>query len=329
MRSIASVTVIVCTRDRPGLLEECLRALSGQTYPDFEVLVVDNAPSRLVRDICQRWRATWVAAPLPGLTRARNVGARMARGEVIAYIDDDAVAEAGWLAALMEDFGDPGIAAVTGRIRYMKSLGDTREISDQESAEDPPRPRRSLDARTRGWFATASFGGIGDGGNMAFRRELIASEAPFDERIGRGRLLDSGDEHVVFSALIAQGHRIVHNPDAVVRHPCPPTPALQRARRLSELRSSIAYLLFLWFEFGSHRGDILRFLARAVRKRVAPARDRRSGTASISLARAIAAMLGGLVLYCKATREWTGAPPRAGEAIAPLPRIAQRSSGSR
>jgi O-antigen biosynthesis protein len=299
-----SITVIVCTRDRPVLLEQCLCALSRQTYPRFDVLVVDNAPMQPVQDICRRWGAAYVLAPLPGLSRARNVGARLAQGELLAFTDDDAVAEAGWLEALVEDFGDREVAAVSGWVRYMKAQGDSRAMSDEEATHQTTRVRRSFDQNTSSWFTLACFGGIGDGGNMVFRRKLIASVQPFDERLGRGRLLDGGDEHVLFASLIARGYRIAHNPEAIVRHPSPPTPELQRARRFSDLRSSIAYLMFIWGEFSTHRIDILRFLSRAVLRRIFATGAGQPAAAHLSRWQSLRAMLGGALVYWRASREW-------------------------
>ena len=301
-----TITVIVCTRNRPALLEQCLGALSRQTYPRFDVLVVDNASMRPVQDICRRWGATWALAPLTGLTRARNIGARLAQGELIAYIDDDAVAEAGWLEALVEDFKDPEIAAVTGRIRYMKSQGDSRAISNEEANDDKARARNRFDQVTSHWFALACFGGIGDGGNMAFRRNLIVSVQAFDERLGRGNLVDGGDEHALFASMIARGYRISHNPEAIVRHPSPSTPELQRARKICDLRSSIAYLMFTWREFPAHRAEILRFLFRAVLKRIVAVVARPSAAMQLSRWQALRAMFGGVVVYWRASREWEG-----------------------
>lgn len=303
-KSPPSVTVIVCTRDRPALLEKCLEALSTQTYERFDVLVVDNASAQPVHELCARAGATWLWAPVPGLTRARNIGARHARGEIISYIDDDAIVEEGWLQGIVRGFDDPGIGAVTGRVRYMKAIADSRESSSEQAPDDRPRPPARFDSATAGWFGKACFGGIGDGGNMAFRRELIAAEIPFDERLGRGRLLDSGDEHVVFASIIERGYAIAHIPDAVVRHPAPATPAARRARRLLDIRSSIAYLMFLWDEFSSHRADILRFLSNAVFRRIAASGTGRLTGTKLRRWETLRAMLGGIFVYRKARREW-------------------------
>ena len=319
------VTVVVCTRDRPGLLDNCLRSLLLQAYPAFDVLVVDNSESYSAKNLCRLRSVAWVPAPLPGLTIARNLGARAARGEYIAYIDDDAVAEAGWLEALMEGFRDPAVACVTGRVRYMKAVGDTRAISGDEGEGSPARPAARFDSSVDDWFALACFGGVGDGGNMAFRRSVVITEVAFDERLGRGRRLDSGDEHVVFASLISRGHRIVHRPAAVVRHPCPPTPELRQERRFFELRSSIAYLAFLWNEFPVHRAEIARFIRRAVVRRLAPAR----GQPHLPRARALWSVMAGFAVYLMAKREWSGAAPRRGsEHVAPPPGLIESGSGS-
>ena len=158
---------------------------------------------------------------------------------------------------------------MAGRTRYMKAHGDTLRMSDEDApGEIGPRPRRSFDRATPDWFTLACLGQIGDGNTMAFRRSLLTSSVRFDERIGRGRLIESGDEHVAFMSLISDGYRVSYAPDAVVRHPMPAEPSLRSAKRFRDLRSSVAYILFLWFQFPGHRIDLARFLRRALLKRV-------------------------------------------------------------
>jgi glycosyltransferase involved in cell wall biosynthesis len=288
------ITVVVCTRDRRALLEQCLTALRKQTYPDFEVLVIDNAPCEPARDICVRFGARYIVEPVAGVTHARNAGARAARGELIAYTDDDAVPDSGWLAALAAEFRDPTIAAVTGSIRYFKARENSREMSDEEAA-NAVRPRARFDCSTSEWFTHAALGGVGDGGNMAFRRMLFDRHR-FDHRLGRGRVLEGGDEHVMFASVISHGHIIAYCPEAVVRHPSAGTPSAQRAERVRAERTSIAYLLFLWSEFPSHRGEIARFVLRALGRRL-------SGTGGRWPTRR--ACLTAPIVYWRAQSEWS------------------------
>jgi glycosyltransferase involved in cell wall biosynthesis len=309
---VPDATVVVCTRDRPVQLEACLNSLAALGPSQFEILVVDNGSSDAVAHICRQHGVACIREPIPGLTRARNLGARAARGQIVAYIDDDAIAEPGWLDALIEEFADPAVAAVAGWTRYMKALPGTLSMTPAEALEEPrPRPRRVFDRHDRDWFALACFGGIGDGNTMAFRRDRLTESVRFDERLGRGRLLESGDEHVAFMSLLSDGYRVVHAPAAVVRHPTPADPVLRRAKRVRDLRASVAYMLFLWMQFPGHRGDITRFVGRGLRKRAAGAAGPPSAT-RLSRRQTLAAIWSGIQDYRQARREWVSGRPGAG-----------------
>src|SRR5579863_2053725 len=96
-----SCTVVVCTRNRPFELDRCLAALARLSYPRFDVLVVDNASQdSQTYDIARQWGVRYLLAPVPGLSRARNVGARACESEIVVFADDDAVPEQDWLTAL-------------------------------------------------------------------------------------------------------------------------------------------------------------------------------------------------------------------------------------
>jgi glycosyltransferase involved in cell wall biosynthesis len=310
------VTVVVCTRDRPRELERCLASLSAQRYPQFEILVVDNGATDGIADLCRVRGVACIREPQPGLTRARNLAARAARGDIVAYIDDDAVAEPDWLAALVRPFADRCVAAVAGHTRYMKSRRDSLEMTPEDAPhEGRRRAPLVVDLETPGWFTTACFGGIGDGNTMAFRRHLLTSAVRFDERIGRGRLIDGGDEHVAFMSLISDGYRVVHVPEAVVRHPAPATESFQRAKRVRDLRSSIAYLLFVTNQFPTYRREIARFVGKALLKKT-----RRLGVAKqrpgLSPYELVSAIAGGCRLYWRARQEWAS-PVLAAEPASP------------
>lgn len=318
---VPDATVVVCTRDRPAQLEACLDALAAQSYPCSEILVVDNSATGSVADICRQRGVACIREPIPGLTRARNLGARAARTEIVAYIDDDAIAEPGWLEALAREFADARVAAVAGRTRYMKAWGDQPMSEDDAPGEPGPRPRRVFDRDVDGWFALACFGRIGDGNTMAFRRRLLIEAVRFDERLGRGRLIESGDEHVAFMSLISDGHRVIHAPDAVVRHPMPAEPGRRHAKRIRDLRASMAYMLFLWLQFPGHRPDIARFLRAALRKRVSRSPAVAPGPAGLTIPQTIAAVWHGVRVYLKARQEWLPHGRTNQHAVVATPRV--------
>jgi len=302
-RDDPTVTVVICTRNRPQLLENCLAALARQTQPVFDTLVVDNAPLPQVRDISQRYGARYIHEPVAGISRARNAGVRESHGDIVAFIDDDAIAESGWLESLLPVFRDPSIGAATGGTRYMKSYGGDRLMS-AEIALEPIRPGRIYGRHDVDWFVSASFGGIGDGMNMAFRRSLFERQVRFDERLGRGRLLDGADEHVAFLSVLSAGYRIAHVPAATVRHPVPADPRTVAAQRISLVRSAIAYILFLWFEFPGHRAALTGFVRRAIQKRLKVRGPGAAVTRPASRWQVLWAVFAGPVTYFKARQEW-------------------------
>src|SRR5262245_7263786 len=112
-----TVSVVICTKDRPEMLATCLESLAGQTRPPEEIVVVDASAAR-ARDPVGRGVLRMPGCPVtvvpaaPGLPRQRNLGARATRGSVVLYLDDDVVLDAGYVAAIARTFEDDP----TGRI---------------------------------------------------------------------------------------------------------------------------------------------------------------------------------------------------------------------
>lgn len=294
-------TVVVCTRNRPKELERCLEGVAGLLYPRFEVLVVDSGPvDNQTREVATKRNLRYMAEPMPGQNRARNRGARATDAEIVAYLDDDAVPEPQWISALVEEFRDPQVMVVTGRIlplrveteaeRLFAALGGF-DVGDQK--------RRVLDRRTPRWFEIANFGGIGNGSSMAFRRSAFEKWPGFDERLGPGTGGPGGDEHYAFFSLVKVGYRVVHTPKAVVRHPYPRSLPELRARYLKALAAATGYMTFLFFEEPRFRWATVKYVAQALRgarrpwRKPAPARLPRV----VSGWRKLIACLSGPLLY--------------------------------
>jgi len=129
-RSILSCSVVICTRDRPERLEQCLEAVARLDYPRVDALIVDNAPSdSRTRDLAARRGVRYLVEPLPGLSRARNRGARACETEIVAFLDDDAIPEPDWLSALAAEFMDPLVMAVAGRVRPFSGIAPVNQRS--------------------------------------------------------------------------------------------------------------------------------------------------------------------------------------------------------
>jgi glycosyltransferase involved in cell wall biosynthesis len=214
-----AISVIVCTRDRPQLLRGCLVTLARLDYPDYEVIVVDNA-SREV-DTFQVVAATpfrYVREGRPGLNWARNRGACEARHEVIAYIDDDARADPGWLRGLALAFAGTPVAAVTGLV-----LPADLTTPAQRLFEDYSGMGKGLQARL---FHRASMRpreliaahNLGVGTNMAFRRAAWTAVGGFDTALDVGTPARGAGDIDMFHRILMAGLWMCYQPEAIVRH---------------------------------------------------------------------------------------------------------------
>ena len=112
------VSVIVVSRSRPGLLSRCLTGLGQLFYPAFEIIVVtDPAGIQAIAEMGWQGRIKVVGFDEANISAARNAGIEVAAGELIAFIDDDAVPEPSWLDYLAAPFADPAVVAAGGFVR--------------------------------------------------------------------------------------------------------------------------------------------------------------------------------------------------------------------
>src|SRR4051794_37439243 len=92
-----NIAVVICTHNRPLVLDRCLHYLRQLENPVFSVVVVDSAPvSSDARSVADRYGAHYTVSPLKGLSRARNIGACAVRADIVAYLDDDMVPHPYW-----------------------------------------------------------------------------------------------------------------------------------------------------------------------------------------------------------------------------------------
>ena len=187
--------------------------------------------------------------------------------------------------------------------------------------------RRVVDRSTPAWFELANFGGLGDGGSMAFRRAAFDVWPGFDERLGRGAALDASEEHYAFFCLLDRGYRAVFTPEAIGHHPLPRTLADMRTRCLRDLTASTAYFTFLFVEQPRYRWRVLKYVLEAMRNKQ---RKWRGDTGSDSRHpvpwwRGLRACLSGPLLYAKLRlfdSRGKDAQARRGTVVEPRPVLA-------
>ncbi|MFB9608246.1 glycosyltransferase [Streptomyces roseofulvus] len=219
-------SVVVATRERPASLARALDSLLAQDHPDHELIVVDNAPrTSATHDlVTERYagRVRYVREDRPGLATAHNAGVAAARGEILAFTDDDVIADPRWLSALAAPFAaDPGLGCVTGLILPARLTTPAQILLESHGGfakgfaprlYDPARPPADEPLFP---FTAGSFG---SGANMAFRASALRRAGGFDPATGTGTPAKGGDDLYAFVAVLAAGHRLRYTPDALVWH---------------------------------------------------------------------------------------------------------------
>jgi GT2 family glycosyltransferase len=210
------VSIAVCTRDRPDELALCLESLRAHAASGHDVLVVDNAPSDdRARSLAAAFPVRYVREPRPGLDCARNRALSEARHELVAFTDDDCVADAGWIDALVAPYADPGATAVTGLVMPLELRTPAQESFEAYCAS---RRRFAPMVFRRGTTPPSAAGAAGLGANMSVRRRRMLELGGFDERFDGGRPTLSGGDTDAFARILAAGGTIVYRPDALVWH---------------------------------------------------------------------------------------------------------------
>jgi len=217
------ISVVICTRNRAAYLSRAIQSVVEQGWCEdqFETIVVNNGSTDRTRDVVRSFelngRVRHEFDGTAGLSHARNTGWHRARGRYIAYLDDDAIACPGWLAAIEEAFAStPRLGAVGGRVDPIWEGDRPRWLSDdialsltilnwskQPAALDIPRQYLV-------------------GANMAVPRSVLAEVGGFNlglDRVGE-RMRFNGDIFLE-KQIIRCGYTCLYYPKMAVRHLVP------------------------------------------------------------------------------------------------------------
>jgi GT2 family glycosyltransferase len=214
---LPSATIAVCTHERPDDLANCIEALLALPAGAHEILIVDSGPrTDATRDLVARHAGLrYLREERPGLDRARNRAIREASGDIVAFTDDDAIVDPGWLEALRANFRDRLVMAVTGLT--MPAELETQAQIEHERFSTFSRGFRRLvfEATSR---SPGAAGNPGAGVNMAIRRSALDRIGPFDDALDAGTPTHSGGDAEYFSRILSRGYRIVYEPRALSFH---------------------------------------------------------------------------------------------------------------
>lgn len=186
------------------------------------MLVVDNHPaSGLTRPVVDAFpEVRYEREPRRGVAYARNEGLRRARGEIVAYIDDDIVVPPVWPERILAPFADPRVMCVTGLVLPAVLDNRSEEIFEEYGALGRGSQRRVFDSKyfhqsRRHCVHTWELGGTA---NMALRKSVLPDSGMFDETLGPGLPSGVGEDIYMFYRILKTGHLCVYEPAAYVWH---------------------------------------------------------------------------------------------------------------
>jgi glycosyltransferase involved in cell wall biosynthesis len=244
-----NITVVVCTYNRCESLAKTLNSTIALKLPEsveWEILVVDNNSSDQTRQIVSDFerrcpsRFRYVFEPQQGLCHARNAAIREARGDIVAFTDDDVNVEPTWLQNLTAILHDGPFVGAGGRILPEHAFSVPRWLPVQERYALAPLAMFDVGLEA-GPLAEPPFGA-----NMAFRKEVFETHGLFRADLGRcGNSLLSNEDTEFGRRLLDAGERLWYEPSAVVFHP------------VTDSRLRKGY--FLAWRFGKGRADIRQF----------------------------------------------------------------------
>jgi glycosyltransferase involved in cell wall biosynthesis len=222
------VSVVIATRNRPASLVACLDSVLAQQHPSFEVVVVDNGPSNdetreLVSEMGLREpRLRYVREPRAGASLARNRGWREAQYPLVAFLDDDVLADPDWLPSLVRGFSrDADVWAVTGRIVANELQTSAQLWLEAYGGFDKGPDPRLFDLNGHA-VASPLYpylpGAFGSGANIAVRRTVLDRLGGFDEALGPGTPARGGEDLAVMASVVLGGGQLAYEPAALVRH---------------------------------------------------------------------------------------------------------------
>lgn len=279
VRAVPSASIVICTHtaERIGLLHRALDAVGAQVAPEDEVIVVvdHNAALRGRLDASAPGVRVLENDRDAGLSGARDAGVAAAGGDVVVFLDDDAVPRAGWLEHLRGAFDDPAVAAVGGAIAADWETGRPGWFPDE-----------------LGWVVGCDYRGLpGDGAqlrnpigaNMAVRRDALLRVGSFDGALGRDADRPMGGEETELAIRIRQDApdaSIVRVASSVVDHHVPRSRArlryvLRRSWYEGISKGRMAARVGLGDGLSSERRYVLRTISTGVLRHVAAPITRR------------------------------------------------------
>ena len=204
-----SVSVIIATHNRVDWLPRVLSRIQELDYPDYEIIVVDDGSEDDTDALLKEWASQGIRSfrhnQSRGASAARNSGVAIAKGEIVAFIDDDAIPEPDWLQRLVSAYVHERVGAVGGAV-YHLGTGDPQATGVKANCfgKDSALTPRGLGPRE---FIVLMEG------NMSARRKVLEQIGGFDPAI---KIYGEGIDLCI--RIVRAGYDVLYIPEAVVWH---------------------------------------------------------------------------------------------------------------
>jgi glycosyltransferase involved in cell wall biosynthesis len=208
------VSIIICTCNRAKSLKRTLESIETMFIPRnllWELIIVDNNSQDNTRmtvedfEINTGLNVVYVFEEKKGLANARNRGIREAKGEIIAFTDDDCIVDKFWLFNISKEFDlDGSLSLIGGRV----------ELYDQN---DRPVSIRTFKERSL-FLSTSQLFTLIMGSNMSFKYKVIDVIGAFDQNFGAGTRIKAAEDSDFLYRAYKMGFRLVYSPDVLVYH---------------------------------------------------------------------------------------------------------------
>ncbi|PWT75428.1 MAG: hypothetical protein C5B59_08905 [Bacteroidetes bacterium] len=255
-----TLSVIICTRNRTDTLKKSIDSLLNSIDKDFELIIVDNAPSNNeTADLLKNYpNVRYILEAKKGLSFARNTGVKAATGNIISFTDDDVIVDKLWTQQMKQAFENRLTMAVTGLV--LPEVLDTEAQVHFERYWGFNKGYLPLTFDHRYFLHHLNHGvpvwNIGAGANMAFRREIFDLAGGFDIRLGAGASGCSDDSEFWYRVL-ATGWNCEYNPRVFVFHLHRQTNE-QLISQLFYYMRGLACSLLIQNEKFDHKGNLVR-----------------------------------------------------------------------
>jgi glycosyltransferase involved in cell wall biosynthesis len=208
------ISVIICTRNRSRRLKGALDSIRQLTCGPgwkWEVVIVDNNSSDDTKSVVESFAATpglnvqYVFEGRKGLSYARNTGMQKARGEIIAFTDDDVILDQDWLAQIARESSEhASVSMYFGQTHLLREDVPRIAIREGDSPVTYQFPCNPSDP--------------GCGNNMILRKAVLASIGAFDTVLGAGTPLGSGEDTDFTYRVLRSGGTVRYCPSILAFH---------------------------------------------------------------------------------------------------------------